>query len=305
MLRLVGLLQGAGPDALAPEQVRELAAILEAAGVDLDADELDDEELAARLRSAIGIARLLVAVQSNVVSYASRASLRTGARLLEAVRHAESLGEVIDETSEIAREEFGRLGLDARRQDRRRIADRRRRRVDLAELRERGARLLERSAEVAHEETVHLAHARLVEELAPDEARILRMLARQGPQPAVDVRDRGLLGLGSGLLARNLTMLCVEAGCRHDDRQEAYVTNLRRLGLVRLVDDPLEDLERYPVLEAQPDVKAAMEAARRPKPVRRRVELTPLGVDFCETVLAIEVADAHRTPGAAPGDGRT
>ena len=50
-------------------------------------------------------------------------------------------------------------------------------------LRERGEELLRRSADVNLEEDSHPAYARILEDLAPDEARILRMLLEQGPQP--------------------------------------------------------------------------------------------------------------------------
>lgn len=297
--RLLALIEEAGTGGrLSPDQVRELGGLLEQAGVPLEADDLDEAELQARVRDAIGIARLLVAVRSNVIRYASRASLRTGARMLQAVRDANSLGDVLDETTDIARDEIGRLGVDpalgmANGADGTSME----RDLDLATLRTRGQRLLDRSANVDYEESVHPTYARFLDVLAADEARILRLLAEEGPHPAVDVRDGGLFGLGSELVARDLTMLGVEAGCRHDERRDAYVTNLRRLGLVELRDDPLDDRDRYPVLEAQPHVQAAMDAARRPGPVRRQVRLTPLGVDFCETILDIDVHPAHRPPG--------
>src|SRR5207245_1428100 len=56
------------------------------------------------------------------------------------------------------------------------------------ELRARGAQLLSDSADVWFEDDTHPAYARILEELSPDEARILRFLAIEGPQPAVDVR---------------------------------------------------------------------------------------------------------------------
>src|SRR6059058_1457923 len=57
-----------------------------------------------------------------------------------------------------------------------------------AALRARGEELLRRSADVDFEEDTHPAYARILSQLAPDEARILRLLAAQGPQPSVDVR---------------------------------------------------------------------------------------------------------------------
>src|SRR5947209_1039582 len=47
-------------------------------------------------------------------------------------------------------------------------------------LRDRGAELLRQSADVEVEDTAHPAYARILEELHPDEARILRLLALDG-----------------------------------------------------------------------------------------------------------------------------
>src|SRR5579884_2201727 len=62
-------------------------------------------------------------------------------------------------------------------------------------LREQAANLLRRSAEVDLQDGAHPAYARILEELAPDEARMLRLMATDGPQPAVDVRAVQLIGL--------------------------------------------------------------------------------------------------------------
>ena len=50
-------------------------------------------------------------------------------------------------------------------------------------LRERGAELLERSRDVWNDEDAHPAYERILDELAPDEARVLLLLLQGGPQP--------------------------------------------------------------------------------------------------------------------------
>lgn len=286
------------------EDLDEAFSLLEEAGVDVDATGLDDEALEARLADAVKIARLFVAARANARRHAGEAGLRTGVRLLDAVVSSGSPAEFVEETGDIARDEFERLGIDVTpgRDARESDTDDGREPVTEERLRERGDRLFERSADVDHEEPVHPAHDRILDELAPDEARILRVLAEEGPQAAVDVRDKGLLPLGSELVASDLTMLGVDAGCRYEERTAAYVTNLQRLGLVWIADEPLEDLKDYQVLAAQPHVSAAMEEARRPTTVRRSVHLTPLGEDFCRTVLSVDVTDDHSTAGYVPPD---
>ena len=152
-------------------------------------------------------------------------------------------------------------------------------------LRSRGAELLRKSADVDYEEDAHPAYERILEDLAPDEARILRFLAAEGPQPAVDVRAHKALNVGSDLVAPGLSMIGAQAGGRYLDRVPAYLNNLYRLGLIWFSREPLEDPLEYQVLEAQPDVIEAMREAGRAKTVRRSIHLTPFGEDFCRVCL--------------------
>src|SRR5699024_7130667 len=83
-------------------------------------------------------------------------------------------------------------------------------------LREQGERLLQRSRDVWSQDQVHPAYARILGELAPDEARILLLLLRGGPQPSVDVRTSGPIGmLSPSLIASGLNMIGPRAGVRH------------------------------------------------------------------------------------------
>ncbi|HWE66687.1 MAG TPA: Abi-alpha family protein [Acidimicrobiales bacterium] len=155
------------------------------------------------------------------------------------------------------------------------------------ELRARGAELLYRSADVWFTEDVHPAYERILGEMAPDEARILRFLATDGPQPAIDVRTGRPLGIGSELIAGGLSMIGLRSGVRDMGRASAYQNNLFRLGLIWFSREEV-DPERYQVVEVQPDVAAAIkQAGRMAKVVRRSIHLTPFGEDFCRTCLPI------------------
>nr|WP_232541545.1 Abi-alpha family protein [Nocardia bovistercoris] len=155
------------------------------------------------------------------------------------------------------------------------------------ELRRRGDALLARSADVYFTEDVHPAYDRILDELAPDEARILRFMALNGPQPAVDVRTNRPLGIGSELVQGDLTSVPEQAGVRYPDRARPYLINLKRLGLALTSDDPVV-LSRYMVLEVQPVVEAALKkAGRAPKIVRKSLRLTEFGEDFCRTCFTI------------------
>jgi hypothetical protein len=161
-----------------------------------------------------------------------------------------------------------------------------------AALRERGAELLAQSADVTHAEELHPAYARILENLSPDEARILRLLATQGPQPAIDVRHG--LPLVSELVAPGLNMIGAEAGCRYPDRIPAYLDNLNRLGLIWFSRETLADINRYQVVEAQPDaIEAMRRAGRTSRTVRRSIHLTPFGTDFCDVCLPLETEETR------------
>lgn len=154
-------------------------------------------------------------------------------------------------------------------------------------LRARGAELLRRSADVEDEDGAHPAYVRILTELAPDEARILRLLSRDGPQPSIDVRAGNLIGVGSQLVAQGLNLIGTEAGCRHPERVPAYLNNLSRLGLIWFSRDPLDDPQRYQVLEAQPEAMEAIKSAGRARTIHRSVRLTAFGQDFCDVCLPL------------------
>ncbi len=160
--------------------------------------------------------------------------------------------------------------------------------TDTADLRRRGADLLRRSNDVHVVEDTHPAFARILGELTPDEARILRFLYLEGPQPSIDVRTARPLGIGSELVAGGLNMIAEHAGCRHVENIHQYLTNLQRLGLIEFSKEQVSNPQRYQVVEAQPKVAEAMKhAGRMPKAVHRSIHLNEFGRTFCETCLPI------------------
>ena len=158
---------------------------------------------------------------------------------------------------------------------------------DARSLREQGEALLMRSRDVWNEEQGHPAYARILSELAPDEGRILLLLLRDGPQPAVDVRTGGPVGMVSSRLVKSgMTMIGPRAGLRYVDQVPSYLHNLFRLGMIWFSREQLSDPLQYQVVEAQPDVLEVIHSVRAAKVVRRSIHLTPFGEDFCRAVLA-------------------
>ena len=230
----------------------------------------DDDRGAATgpLGPAPAIARLAASAWFHAAERSIGASVRIGSRLARAVRGG------ADSTADRS-EPAERRSSPARQAG-----------ASRESLRERGSRLLAESADVSNEENLHPAYARIIENLSPDEARILRLLARRGPQPAIDVRKG--LPLVSELVAPGLNMIGAEAGCRYPGRVPPYLDNLNRLGLIWFSRETLRDVNRYQVLEAQPEaVEAMREAGRTSRTVRRSIHLTAFGTDFCEVCLPL------------------
>jgi hypothetical protein len=242
-----------------------------------------------------GLFRVAAGVWIRTGVWAFETSIRVGTRLARASVSPDAAVQLVEEVSsglrDYAREMLGVTDLDDRV---RQLMPPRQRvggdnvRAARGSLREQGAELLRQSADVEAEDGAHPAYARILSEIAPDEGRVLRLLMLEGPQPSVDVRASNLIGVGSQLVAQGLTMIGTEAGCRHLERVPAYLNNLRRLGLIAISDEPVEDPMRYQVVEAQPDAVQAIRRAGRVKTVHRRIEMTPFGIDFCNTVLPLE-----------------
>lgn len=171
-----------------------------------------------------------------------------------------------------------------------------------------GEELLNKSRDVNYDAEAHPAYERMIKDLAPDEGRILRLLFLGGPQPAVDVRTGGPIGLlNSRLIASGFTMIGPRAGLRHVDQVPSYLNNLFRLGLIWFSRETLRNPLPYQVVEAQPEVLEAMHSTRFPRIVRRSIHLTPFGADFCRDCLSIEADEelpAHSAPEENPSAGQ-
>jgi hypothetical protein len=300
--RLVELLDEArdDPDAVEGRDLEDMLTVFDDAGI--DTTNLEAVDLEERFDESLKVARILVTAAANTSEYAGLAGLRAGSRMAEAAFTSESPRDLLEETTDIARDELDRLGLPFGSAGRNGTSPDRDSNggesdggpVTVRDLRRRGERLLDLSADVDHEEPFHPAYVRVVEQLSADEARILRLLATEGPQPALDVRDLGLLPFGRGTpVAEDLTMLDTDAGLRYEDRSDIYTENLQRLGLLEVTDTALERLEQYRVLQAQPRVEAAQERASRPTTVRRSVRLSAMGIDLCRTVFSFDLAEQY------------
>ena len=266
-----------------------------------------------------GLVRLSASMAWKATEFGLSVTIRASARVLRAASNGESVAELLAEAGVEMREylrqlleiveppeqEPGQPGAataDSTAADHGQTGTNGHVEATPEVLKERGAELLRRSADVNHHDLTHPAFERVLENLAPDEGRILRLLAVQGPQPAIDIRTSPPLGIGSEMIASGLTMIGRAAGCREPDHVHAYLANLYRLGLIWFSREQLEDQGEYQVLEAQPEVQVAMSEAGRTRTVRRSIHLTAFGKEFCDTVLPVDTGEIDALPGGAPGE---
>ncbi|MDE0804873.1 MAG: DUF4393 domain-containing protein [Acidimicrobiales bacterium] len=242
-------------------------------------------DLDAILAAAPGLARIAGNAAAHLAEWAINSTVDNGVATARALRDGEPTAKVVGDAWRRVLDQTGDL-LPTRDDHPEPSADRPEAGSE-DDLRQRGASLLRRSADVDHEESAHPAYARIIDELAPDEARLLRAFYQEGPQPSVDVRAAGALPISSELVAPGITMVGSIAGCRYLDRVPRYLNNLQRLGLIWFSREAVDDVAEYQVLEAQPDVVAALADGKRTKTVRRSIHLTPFGIDFCEVCLPV------------------
>src|SRR4051794_871447 len=177
-----------------------------------------------------GRARIAGAAAWRTTGWSLNTYVRVGSRVMRAAVSGDSPADLFQEAGAEVREYLRRLleivdsGNGSQSANGRPAHSTPNRRPE--SLRDRGAELLRRSADVHESEDPHPAYERILDELAPDEGRILRLLALEGAQPSVDVRTARPFGVGSELVALGLTMIGAEAGVRRTDRIHPYLNNL-------------------------------------------------------------------------------
>jgi hypothetical protein len=251
-----------------------------------------EDEQGSLSSSLPGVARVGASAWLHTAEWVARGYLRAGRRLLGVMIAPETAPELLEDVRHRARTLLRELIESEDDPASESHAD-----GTNDVLRSEGLALLERSRDVRYSEDAHPAYERILTELAPDEARILRLLLLDGPQPAVDVRTGGPIGMiSSRLIAPGLTMIGARAGCRYVERVPSYLNNLFRLGMVWFSRETLRDPIRYQVLEAQPDVLEAAHSVPYAKFVRRSIHLTPFGEDFCRVCFMEDAERAAALP---------
>lgn len=246
-------------------------------------------------QDAIGVARVAGTAIWRIVTSLTKTGVDAANEIANEVRAGEPVTEIIDHQVAQARAvALQALGISNGQVTPQTVA-RAKAAVRPSEqnLREVGESMLKSSWQTENQpRSEHPAFALMLQSITPDEARILRFLAVAGPQPAIDIRSKTPFGVGSERLAGGINMIADMAGCTWPDRDQHYLANLNRLGLVRFSAEPVDDFRRYSFIEAQPKAIAAMEKAKKAKTIYRSIYLSLFGIQFCEMCFELEGYDA-------------
>jgi hypothetical protein len=157
-------------------------------------------------------------------------------------------------------------------------------------LRELYANLLATSIDSATAENAHPGFVQILQNMSPDEAKIMRLFAVEAAQPLVDLKANVNTG-GFVIFFRNFSLIGEKAGCAYTNLTPNYLDNLCRLGLLEIptgryiISDGL-----YEKLESNAELTKIAEAITNSKNStpgfdKKKIELTDLGKQFCRACV--------------------
>jgi Abortive infection alpha len=160
--------------------------------------------------------------------------------------------------------------------------------ADLDPLRTAMTELLDRATDPDRARSRDYLFATLVNQLVPDEARILAQLATGGTYAVVDVVAKQLGRSPSRTVLSNVSTIGIAAGISVPANTPTYVTRLHTLGLIDIepAGDAVDQLaDQFDRLGANPDVRRARGEIDRSrggsaKVVRQTLRLSSLGREF-------------------------
>lgn len=156
--------------------------------------------------------------------------------------------------------------------------------TDAELVRRRFDELIERSTHVGDDAGLP-AFLEVVAQLTPDEARILRLLADEGPAPVMDLEAVSLVGRSTRTVLAHQTMVADRAGCVRPEEVSSYLANLERLGIIAFHDHELEGHADYQLIEGTPAYRTAARRYREDRLWRARgrrasLQLSTFGTHF-------------------------
>ncbi len=187
-----------------------------------------------------------------------------------------------------AQDEFGRVENKLWREVRQRLEDG----ADTDDLRRSKAanklsalltEAVEQSAAQAREHLI----VRILDDIEPDEARILAALSDGTTYPLIHVVTRSSFGTTGARLLENVSTVGRSAGIALPDYVPIYLARLRRLGLVTVAPETPEHADGYELLASETFVRETREAHDGPtRLLRRTLSLSRLGRDLWDLGVA-------------------
>jgi hypothetical protein len=150
--------------------------------------------------------------------------------------------------------------------------------------------LLVVSTEQSADDARHRLYASVLGELQPDEARILAALSDGTRYAVLHVVTRLRLGQSGAALLENACTVGRAAGVALPDMVPWYVGHLVRLGLAGVGPELSGLADTYDILETEPYVREAQDAAANTRLLRRSLRITPFGArlwDVCQTAAQL------------------
>lgn len=146
--------------------------------------------------------------------------------------------------------------------------------------------LLRRSLDNTPADSRRALHDALVQELVPDEARILAALADGSEYPMVHIAEPGIATYQKRVL-ENASSVGRGAGVALPGRTDIYVSHLRRLGLVDSGPEDESIRDEYEILLTDPAVRRAIERVNRgprhARIIRRTIKISELGRELWDS----------------------
>jgi hypothetical protein len=133
----------------------------------------------------------------------------------------------------------------------------------------------------------------LLQQLLPDQARILAALSDGSTYPLVHVAQRGPIGGTGDRVLENASTVGRSAGVAATEHVPLLISHLRSLGLVE--EGPEDDSQRdvYDIVETDAPVRAALDRmdGEPARMIRRTLRMSPLGHELwsaCQTAVTDE-----------------
>ena len=157
------------------------------------------------------------------------------------------------------------------------------------DLRELYANLLATAIDTQTLRHAHPSFVQVIQQLSPDEAKMLRSLAPIVSAPKINIRKEQKENSVGNWYTLHFSLLPFEAGCLAPDLGPTYLVNLARLGLVELME--VYELKRgdhdfYGPIVSRPEAQLVIQEISKDlnhKAVIQKgaVMLTPFGRQFC------------------------